>query len=82
MSVSKEAIGRFTETYPQLEIRKAYDYDGESYIFMAMEPGITEDFNDPFFLVAKNGLYAKHFVPFFDIAAFTRALDHELPISR
>lgn len=80
MSVTKEALDRFRETYPQLTIRKAYDYDTEHYIFMAMEPDVEEDFNDPFFLVSKTGMYAYNFVPFFNMPAFDRALENEVEL--
>ena len=66
----KEAFDRLAKSDPELDIKSAYDYDDNWFLFEALQKGVEVDYDAPFYAVNKADGRVAAFTPAEDFEAF------------
>ena len=82
MITVNEAVSKLKKKHPDLDVKSGYDYNNQYYLFLAMEHGVEEDYNDPYYVVNKNDGSVSYYSPAGDYDAFFNATENrEIDIS-
>lgn len=72
---TEEIIKKFKVKFPTNTVSLIVDYDAESYVVCCMENGLSEDYNNPYYIIdKKNGEISGFSVPH-NLTKFMQAAD-------
>ena len=74
MLTVNEAISVFNQSYKDLTVTKAADFDNRHFLFCAVEDPNKTYYNDPFYLVNKKNGAINRFLPSENMNGFMNAI--------